>query len=338
MQATLPRSTPEARTFEAALPGLIPALTDTRARRTRLHAGYTNHVAEIWLADGRALVVKRGRYPWCADRYRTSRLASELVRRETELVVPAPLELKDMDGDLPWEAYWRIGLRTLEEVWTELDRAERHDALRSWGELLAELHSIRSPGHGPLANLQAGGPRAAEWLASELEVRLRPALAAHWPEGLRLVRWLLDSLDEVDLRAPREGALVHGDLHLGNVLCQRTDGELRCVGLLDLETAQAGCAELDLARLEVANTPLFGRSVPDLEMAPLHQGYGRAPDPVLMRVFRVYHLLNLGYHAAWTGDVAHAREVARLAERQARLGEQSHAAGADRSAPLPAAR
>lgn len=62
----------------------------------------------------------------------------------------APLPLPDGLDERPVEAYWRISLPTLEELWPGLSPAEREGALRSLGGLIRRVHDVRLPGHGPL--------------------------------------------------------------------------------------------------------------------------------------------------------------------------------------------
>jgi aminoglycoside phosphotransferase (APT) family kinase protein len=137
-----------------------------------------------------------------------------------------------------------------------------------------------------------------------------PAVQAVWPDGVPLVDVLLGTIPEVARRAPDDGVLLHGDLHIGNVLCERGAGTVRCVGLLDLECAQAGPRESDLARLAVLHTELFQMEIGGPWLDRVLEGYAHPVDPELIAYYSVYHLVQLGFHSAWVGHDAHAASVA----------------------------
>ena len=143
---------------------------------------FSNDFAEIHLANGTALVVKRGRFDWARVRFDSSRAASRLIRRETSLVVPNPLPLPEELSD-PVEAYWRIDLPTLLELWPEMTPAERAESLHSWGEVAGELHSIELTGFGPLSAGRRRTQSLAELLHGELIERLLPAVIGEWPDA-----------------------------------------------------------------------------------------------------------------------------------------------------------
>ena len=111
-----------------------------------------------------------------------------------------------------------------------------------------------------------------------------------------------------------EGTLIHGDLHAGNVLCETEGERIRCVGLLDLETAFAGPPEADLANAEVLHGPLFTQPLPEPWFEHLRAGYGDSLDPLVLAFFRIYHLANMGFYSAFIGDAWHAETVARGAQ------------------------
>ena len=286
-------------------------------RRLRFRSGPTNDMAEVRFGDGRKLMIKRARHRWAAEWYTASKLSSALLERRARLVVPMPLDLpEDLDSN-PLEAYWRIDLPTLGEVWETLSEEDRRDAMRGWGALLRRAHGVRLPGHGALAKAMEVPVPLSQHLAEDIGGRLMPAIAAEWPEARPMAELLLGAIPDVQKRTGEDAVLLHGDMHPGNVLCETGEGGPECVGLLDLETALAGPPEYDLARLEVLGTELFGGAMRPEWLESLYQGYGRRADPVVLSFFRILHYLNLGFHAALVGLDEHAAEVAAAARREA---------------------
>jgi aminoglycoside phosphotransferase (APT) family kinase protein len=278
---------------------------------------HSNDFAEIRLVDGRTLIAKRGRYGWSASRFETSLAAAELLRMKAPVVAPRPLPLPRTLDQRPVEAYWRIDLPTLQEVWPELGPPEREQALRSWGELMARVHSIRLPGCGPLLEARRGSHSLDAFLRADLGSRLLPAITGEWQEAVELVEALLSAVEQIPERhLEQRGRFLHGDLHMGNVLCERTGSGVRCVGLIDLETALAGPPESDLASLGVHHGPLFEQPLEGEWYRQVLAGYGAALDPWLLALFRTYHLLNMGFYSALIGHHWHAGQVAAAARAE----------------------
>ena len=272
---------------------------------------HSNDVAELRLADGRALMVKRGRYLWAAERFATSRIASDLLRTRGGVIVPAPLLLPDGLDERPVEAYWRISLPTLQECWPALSPEERERALRSLGRLIRRVHNVRLPGHGPLQAATSTPVALSDHLHGDLSGRLLPAVAADWPEAVGSLEKLVEAVPALAGRLQEcEAAIVHNDLHLGNVLCETGPEGVRCVGLLDLETAGGAPPESDLAVAQVHHGPLFCQPLPEGWFRWLLEGYEADPDPVVLSFYRAYHLANMGYYSALVGHGEHAWEVA----------------------------
>jgi aminoglycoside phosphotransferase (APT) family kinase protein len=57
-------------------------------------------------------------------------------------------------------------------------------------------------------------------------------------------------IPEVATLDDRDHSLPHGDLHLGNILFEVTDGSVTCVGFLDLEGSHVGASRRRLAPSE----------------------------------------------------------------------------------------
>jgi aminoglycoside phosphotransferase (APT) family kinase protein len=277
---------------------------------------HSNPVAMAEMPDGRRLVIKRAREAWMAPRFLTSRRAAHRIRQHSDLLAPEYLPLRDEDPAHPVLVYPLIPSPTLADIWAELSADERAAALRSWGALIRRLGEVPAPAFGFLADPDADQPSLAEFLARDLEHRVAPAAQGGWPAGSGAVARLAEELPRVAQRAANRGpVLVHNDLFAPNVLCSRQPA-IACVGVIDLEDALGAVTEAELAKTELLHGPLFGRFWDGDWLNHLMQGYGEAADPVLVGIFRAYHLLNMGLHAALTGYREHADEVARVAEAE----------------------
>ncbi|HEU4452117.1 MAG TPA: aminoglycoside phosphotransferase family protein [Longimicrobium sp.] len=309
VQGLLPEAVvePVITAISAGAPGRWPVSITTFAQDS-------NDRAEVRFDDGRTLVVKRARHEWARGRFAVSRAAAGLLR-EAGIPAPRPLAVAVPDDGLPVEAYWKVELPTLAEVWTGAGRSGRGALLREWGRLVRRIHRIRLPRHGPLLRPHPGG--LGGHLREDLERRLLPAVACTWPEAGPLVEALAGAAERIAGRlAGAPAVLVHNDLHSGNVLCS-ADGA-GCAGVLDLEAAFAGPPEADIAHADVLHGPLFGKPLPAGWLDELLRGYGRALDPVVLAYFRAFHLANLGYHAALSGYGEHAAGIRAAMEGEVR--------------------
>lgn len=305
--------------IEPSLPGeLIDTLTDWVARHedgARMldvsFAQHSNDVAEIRFDHGRTLMVKRGRYDWVAGRFANARAASDVLREEAGLEAPEPLDIPPEIDERPLEVYWRIDVPTLAQLWPSLDESERAHALRTWGAMLRRVHAIRLSGWGPLSGGQRH-PSLRRYLEADVHHRLMPAVYGEWPEAGGAVEALARAIPRVVGRAAgRWPVLVHGDVHMGNILCDPEGDAPSCVGLLDLEAATTGLPESDVAIAEVLHGPFFNQALPAGWDRPVLEGYGQPLNPYVLRFFRAFHLANLGFFSALVGDAEHAVEVGR---------------------------
>jgi aminoglycoside phosphotransferase (APT) family kinase protein len=314
MPATVTAIQPFSTDYVVALGRSLGAQAPERPQRIVLHDQHSNDVAEVGFGDGRTLVVKRARFDWAARRFESSKLASHLLLQRAGIIAPAPLEVPADFDELPVEAYWRIPLPTLKEVWPGLRTEERPAVLRSWGVLIRRVHSVSLPGYGPLQRATRGAASLERFLQDDLGERLLPAAWGIWPGGALAIEQLRALVPAVVGRVgQRPSCLVHNDQHMGNVLCQREAGVVRCMGLLDLEAAFAGPPEADLANAEVMHGPLFEQQLPGSWFRHVRAGYGAPLDPVALAFFRAYHLLNMGLHSAIVGHDEHAGRVAAAA-------------------------
>jgi Ser/Thr protein kinase RdoA (MazF antagonist) len=144
----------------------------------------------------------------------------------------------------------------------------------------------------------------------ELGVRLLPAVIAHWPAGIASVERLIERSATMKRLCGRGAAMVHTDVHLGNVLCRVADQRVECVGLLDLDEAAGGATEWDLASFHVLHGPLFQREIDPALRDEVATGYDAELDDVLLEHFRCMHLANQGFSSALLGHDDHARQIA----------------------------
>jgi aminoglycoside phosphotransferase (APT) family kinase protein len=226
------------------------------------------------------------------------------------VLAPRHLDVEQDVRGRPIEAYWRIPFPTLREVWPALPQRRRPQALRSWGALLRRVHRVKLAGHGTLESAAHQPHALADFLDAELRGRLMPSLAGVWPAAHALAARLAADVREVDARcAGRPVVLLHNDFHMGNVLCERRPRSIRCVGVIDLETAWAGPVEADVAQLQVLHGDAFGAPLPGDWSVHFLDGYASALDPAVLAFFRVLHRLNLGYFAASRGWWAHVADL-----------------------------
>jgi hypothetical protein len=278
--------------------------------------GYCNELLELRLPGREPLMVKRAHHHWGAARLRASRIAAGLLRRRTGVIAPAHLDVSADGRGRAVEAYWRIPLPTLRETWIDLPERRQPQALRSWGALLRRVHKVKLPGHGDLEGSSDARTLSAV-LDEDLRGRLAPALRQSWPAAVELAEKLARRTSEVGSRCSgREVVLLHSDFHMGNVLCVQKPRSVRCVGVIDLETAWGGPPEVDIARVQVLHGPELGAPLPDGWLEHFIRGYDAPLDRDVLAFFRTEHLLNLGYHAALAGWWEHVDRLRAMIVRE----------------------
>lgn len=278
--------------------------------------GHTNEVFHVTLQDGRNLIVKQAHRDWARPRFESARRAAGLLE-ETPIVTPTHLHLPNQVTK-PIQAYWYISRPTLKSVWPDLSRIQRTKAIQSLGQLLNRVHRVEVQQFGALNDTEYSSKVLNKFLQQDLQQRLRPAVWTKWKEGLPLLDRLSDKA--AGLPEPeRSPCLVHNDLHLDNILCTNKEGEIQCVGLLDLEASGGGCGEADLASAIELHDPLFDNEPSEIPgehgwvrpfQRHLLEGYEKKPKKALLLFYRGYHLLNMGFYSAYKGDKQHADQVA----------------------------
>lgn len=278
--------------------------------------GFSNNLVRFSFEDGRKIIIKQSQYDWARPRFNSAKNASKLIRRRSSVIAPKHITIPEEVVKYPTIAYWYLPYPTLRELWPKLSPKQKKQASKSLGRMLRKVHQITVGKYG-LINEERSYRSAADFMFSELHDRLKPSIAAYWPEVLPMV----DRLIEIAEKLPdnvNNAALVHNDIHLGNILCNVQDDEVQCIGLLDLEEATGGIWESDLASAMTLHHPLFfssklqGSRLEKLEQS-IVEGYEKEPDPKLLRFFRIYHLINLGYFSAMNDDHQHAKRIGKKA-------------------------
>lgn len=284
---------------------------------------HSNDRLEVLFRHGRKLVVKRGRYDWVGTRFDSSRMAGRRLLAGGDVIAPQHLDLPIVIDGHPLLAYWWIELPTLRELWDDGLREDQvPEVMRSWGTLIRKIHGVRIPGYGCLPDLEREPSDLEGFLQRDVVERLMPAVRWEWEEGTRAVERLAKLIPAVCARVEEQhGVLVHNDLHMANILCDTSGGEIRCVGILDLEACISGPPEADLASADVLQGPCFFHPIAEDCLRWIREGYGDDLDPFVTAWFRVYHLCNLGFYSGMIGYEEHAHTVAVAACAEARCLE-----------------
>jgi aminoglycoside phosphotransferase len=224
----------------------LTRLAELRARRALAAAGLGDDAAplirvesvtnEVW-ANGDVVV-------------RVGGDIGSRLRREAALAACVPPEVRyprilavGDDGGVEWLVSERVAGVPLVRCWPGLTENERRAAVRDLAAAVRALHETASPDGLPDAPdaphlLQTGDDPTRPLLAALDRARhLRYVDAGLMAETARFVDTLASALDPFT-----SATLVHGDLHLQNVLW---DGSA-VSAVLDLEFARAAPADLDL--------------------------------------------------------------------------------------------
>lgn len=226
----------------------------------------------IFLIDDR-LVIKI--YAPVRDQYRREKAALEFAATASlSIETPQVRHNGELEG---WSYLVMTQLQGLpmKEVWPELAASEQREIVSQLGVLMKELHSRAAPSNGPL-NRDWHDFVERQWREA---VERQRACSAN-PEWLRsLPEFLAASLES--LPTTFEPVLLHGDVHLGNLLVRRTGGEWRITGLFDFADSFCGFREYEF----VAPGVLMVQGRRELQRAMLlAYGYEEADlDPVLRR-------------------------------------------------------
>lgn len=167
---------------------------------------------------------------------RLQREAELLERLPAAVMAPTPVAA----GAERW-GEWMIATRRpgqeLSRAWGTLRTEERRRSIAGLADLLRALHGVSAAGVAPVADCPHPLP-APQLIDALARARRLPgvdrAVVAAATERVEQLRGVLDDAPDT---------LVHGDLHLENVLTGEA-GQL--TGLVDFEWATAGPPDLDL--------------------------------------------------------------------------------------------
>ncbi len=173
------------------------------------------------------------------DGYRRERAALEFADGKLGLNTPSIVHTGDLEG---WSYLVMTQLPGLpaREAWPQVNRSGRTDIVCRLGEALKLLHGYEPPLTQPgldhdwrafvehqartCVNRQRAAGANPEWLAS-----LPVFLAARVPL----------------LPADRDPVFLHGDVHLGNLLLGRHNGQWRVSGVVDFGDSRCGLHEYE---------------------------------------------------------------------------------------------
>ncbi|MEU3488167.1 phosphotransferase family protein [Streptomyces massasporeus] len=237
-----------------------------------LTGGTYNTVEELRLTDGGRYVLKippSAAVPGLRHEKRLLVSEAEFYRSAARVGVPAPHEVSAGDDFLLMTA-------VPGELWDgTLTDTEQMTLRAELGRQVARLHRVTGPGFGYPSG--ALGPLAADWRTAFTAMfdavlddarRYGARLPRPVDELARTAASAYGALDEVT--DPR---LVHFDLWRGNILVDRTGGEVRIGGLIDGERMFWGDPLADFVSLA-----LLGDIRKDEEfLAGYREAGGRAP-------------------------------------------------------------
>ncbi len=194
----------------------------------------TNALNEVWRYG--PFILRINPHPGAT---RLQREAHLLRRLPPDVFAPRAVAT----GAAPW-GEWMVALcvpgQELSRAWRTLRRVERRQSITELARCLEALHHVAAPESGaPGGDEDCPHPLPASRIEALLtQATLLPGVDRGVLDAARVkLRSSADALDE------QPTTLVHGDLHLENVL---TDSPGSISGVLDFEWCRAGPPDLDL--------------------------------------------------------------------------------------------
>ncbi|HLZ20503.1 MAG TPA: aminoglycoside phosphotransferase family protein [Ktedonobacterales bacterium] len=238
---------------ESALAELIrktfgPACHIERYRLARRETDYTVLLAQLIRPELRVVVKLAGHMAALPCPFDRSAAINRLVRTHTNIPNSGVIAADVTYAHWPWR--YMISTYLPGHAWMavrpKLNDAELRAAHRQMGEAVAILHGVPFPQFGEVTP-DGTVPFGAPYLSALTErVRRRVANPRHAELFLSLVRERAALFADVD-----KASLTHEDLNPNNILFHNEKGQWILSGILDFESAWAGCSESDLARLEL---------------------------------------------------------------------------------------
>lgn len=173
------------------------------------------------------------------ESYARERAALEFAEGKLDIETPKVLHAGELEG---WHYLVMTKLAGLpaREVWSEIESRERVQIVSRLGAALKGLHNHAAPLSLPALN--RGWKEFIERQARTC-VERQQACGAN-PEWLeRLPGFIAERLGL--LPAEYEPALLHGDVHLGNLLLAHCDGHWKITGVFDFGDSFCGLHEYD---------------------------------------------------------------------------------------------
>ncbi len=170
-----------------------------------------------------------------------------LVAARTTIPMPEVLAVNTSYQTWPWR--YCIKTHIPGQEWAvarqQMNGEELSSAYRQLGSAVAQLHTIRFPAFGELAD--DGSVQGDETYFTGLTEHARSSIKnAHLRDlFLSVMEKQRDLFSDA-----RHASLCHEDLHKHNILFQHRQGQWHLATILDFDKAWAGHHETDLARLE----------------------------------------------------------------------------------------
>lgn len=238
---------------ESALAELIrqtfgPACHMARYRLAKCEIDYSVVVAQLAQPELHVVVKLAGHMAALPCPFDRAAAINRLVRTHTNIPNSGVIAADVSYAHWPWR--YMISTYVPGHTWmvvrSHLDGAQLRSAFRQIGEAAAILHGIPFPQFGEITP-DGTVPFGAPYLPALAErVRRRVANPRHAELFLSLLRERAALFADVG-----EAHLTHEDLNPTNILFQHDKGQWILSGILDFESAWAGCHESDLARLEL---------------------------------------------------------------------------------------
>jgi aminoglycoside phosphotransferase (APT) family kinase protein len=229
------------------------------------------------------------------------------VLRENNLPVPRIFAFY-FPEDHKEEGYMileKINGTRLDIIWDSLNRKDKIQIAEEIGALASKIHGIKLSAFGKIEeNGKISSDDQFKFRKQGQEIPYSDFLRNYLQGPLKdlarllaykrissdfvcsLMKYVSDNIDIADYQS--EPTLVHGDLHSGHIFVEKTEGEYRIVGLIDIEFASSLSPEYDFIKLH--RTGFFD----DKEIkSALDKGYGRVINEKAVQYHRV--LRDMGF-------------------------------------------
>ena len=248
---------------------------------------YENRVYQIGIEEGEPIIAKFYRPErWSNEQIQEEHdFSQQLVEADIPVIPPIPdadgNTLRNYDG-FRFSLYKRRGgyAPALDDM----------DSLYQLGQLLGRIHLVGASQdfrHRPSLDIDSFGRESADFVLQEMMPKdLKPAYQP-------LAEQLLDNIQAVFDRISYTPIRVHGDCHVGNILCR--DGEHHFV---DLDDSRMAAAMQDIWMFVTGDKFEQAKG-----LAELVDGYDEFYqfEPKQIALLEPLRTLRLMHHAAWLG-------------------------------------